>query len=214
MKQAFSILVAVVLTAMLFPTSGQGQSVTIGSQVWMTKNLNVDKFRNGDPIPQAKSDAEWEAAGEKEQPAWCYYDNDSSKGAKFGKLYNWYAVNDPRGLAPKGWHIPTNAEWTILTDYLGGEEVAGGKMKSKEDWSNEGNATNSSGFSALPGGSRIPAGTFEKIGLEVIWWSTTVFGMEDLGDIIWHRILQSCCDDLFQSYSFYTSGSYVRCIKD
>ena len=110
------------------------QTVTIGSQVWMTKNLDVSTFRNGDPIPQAKTKEEWEKARENQQPAWCYYDNDPANGAKYGKLYNWYAVNDSRGLAPVGYHIPSDAEWTKLTDFLGGESVAGTKMKSKSGW--------------------------------------------------------------------------------
>ena len=87
------------------------QTVTIGTQVWMTKNLDVATFRNGDPIPEAKSNEEWEKAGENKQPAWCYYNNDPANGAKYGKLYNWYAVNDPRGLAPEGWHVPNIDEW-------------------------------------------------------------------------------------------------------
>ena len=113
----------------------QAQTVTIGTQVWTTKNLDVSTFRNGEVIPQASSDEAWKAALENKQPAWCYYDNDPANGTKYGKLYNWYAVNDPRGLAPAGYHIPTDAEWTVLTDYLGGEDVvAGKKMKSTSGW--------------------------------------------------------------------------------
>jgi len=108
------------------------ETVTIGTQVWMTNNLNVDKFRNGDPIPQAKTNEEWKAAGENKQPAWCYYDNDPANGAKYGKLYNWYAVNDARGLAPAGYHVPSDAEWTILENQLGSD--AGTKMKSTSGW--------------------------------------------------------------------------------
>ena len=100
------------------------QTVTIGTQVWMTKNLDLATFRNGDPIPEAKTDEEWEKAGENKQPAWCYYDNDPANGAKYGKLYNWYAVIDSRGLAPVGYHIPSDADWTKLNDFLGGEGVA------------------------------------------------------------------------------------------
>lgn len=110
------------------------QTVTIGAQVWMTKNLDVSTFRNGDPIPQAKTNEEWEKAGENKQAAWCYYENDASNGTKYGKLYNWYAVVDVRGLAPQGYHIPSDQEWTILTDYLGGEAAAGTKMKSVSGW--------------------------------------------------------------------------------
>jgi uncharacterized protein (TIGR02145 family) len=112
----------------------QAQTVTIGTQVWTTKNLDVSTFRNGDVIPQASTDEAWEAAGENKQPAWCYYDNDPKNGTKYGKLYNWYAVNDPRGLAPEGYHIPTDAEWTVLTDYLGGERSESKKMKSTSGW--------------------------------------------------------------------------------
>ena len=113
---------------------GQIQTVTIGTQVWMTKNLDVSTFRNGDGIPQAKTDEEWEAAGDNKQPAWCYYENNAANGTKYGKLYNWYAVNDARGLAPAGYHIPTDEEWTVLSTFLGGEDVAGKKMKSTSGW--------------------------------------------------------------------------------
>ncbi len=127
------------------------QTVTIGTQVWMSKNLDVAKFRNGDPIPEAKTDEEWYKAVKNKQPAWCYYENDPANGAKYGKLYNWYAVNDSRGLAPVGYHIPSDAEWTQLTDYLGGRDVAGGKMKSTTGWKAPNkDASNSSGFSGLP----------------------------------------------------------------
>ena len=108
---------------------GFAQSVTIGTQTWTTKNLDVATFRNGDAIPQAKTNEEWKAGRENKQPAWCYYDNDAKNGTKYGKLYNWYAVNDARGLAPAGWHIPTDEEWTVLSTFLGGGDVAGKKMK-------------------------------------------------------------------------------------
>jgi len=124
----------VVVTAPTPTSSGPYKTVTIGSQVWMAKNLEVSTFRNGDVIPQVTSDAEWKAAGENKQPAWCYYDNDAKNGTKYGKLYNWYAVNDPRGLAPAGYHVPTDAEWTTLEDYLGDDP--GKKMKSTTGWEN------------------------------------------------------------------------------
>jgi uncharacterized protein (TIGR02145 family) len=100
------------------------QNVTIGNQVWMTENLNVDKFSSGDIISEAKTDEAWIKAGENKQPAWCYYDNDPQKGDKYGKLYNWYAVADARGLCPAGWHAPSDDDWTVLTDYLRGEAAA------------------------------------------------------------------------------------------
>jgi uncharacterized protein (TIGR02145 family) len=114
--------------------TGSNKSVQIGTQTWTTENLNVSTFRNGDPIMEAKTNEEWEQAGENKQPAWCYYENDPKNGAKYGKLYNWFAVNDPRGLAPAGFHIPTDAEWTILSTFLGGESTAGKKMKSLSGW--------------------------------------------------------------------------------
>jgi uncharacterized protein (TIGR02145 family) len=117
------------LTFVTFSGFGNSQSIKIGTLTWTAKNLDVTTFRNGDSIPQAKSDAEWVAAGENYQPAWCYYDNDPKNGTKYGKLYNWFAVNDARGLAPSGWHIPTDEEWTELSTFLGGEDVAGDKMK-------------------------------------------------------------------------------------
>lgn len=114
--------------------SGPYKTVTIGAQVWMKENLNVSTFRNGDPIPEAKTDEEWKAAGDAKQPAWCYYDNDPKNGAKYGKLYNWYAVNDSRGLAPEGWHVPTDVEWSVLIGYLGGEKDITKKIKSTSGW--------------------------------------------------------------------------------
>ncbi len=112
--------------------TGSYKSVKIGNQTWMAENLNVSTFRNGDPIPQAKTNEEWEKAGKDGRPAWCYYENDPKNGAKYGKLYNWHAVNDSRGLAPTGWHIPTDAEWTTLDNQLG--DAAGKKMKSTSGW--------------------------------------------------------------------------------
>jgi len=125
----------ILLFLVIFSVSNSfGQTVTIGTQVWSTKNLDVATFRNGDPIPQAKTEEEWEAAGDNKQPAWCYYENNTANGTKYGKLYNWYAVNDARGLAPTGYHIPTDEEWTALSTFLGGEDVAGKKMKSSSGW--------------------------------------------------------------------------------
>jgi len=139
MKKVSLILSAVVMTGMMLSSFGGGASnqegasneVTIGSQVWMTKNLDVSTFRNGDPIPEAKTDEEWKKAGENGEPAWCYYNNNPDNGERYGKLYNWYAVNDSRGLAPEGWKIPSNKDWRRLTDFLGGQKVAGTKMRSK-----------------------------------------------------------------------------------
>jgi uncharacterized protein (TIGR02145 family) len=184
--------------------------VTIGSQVWTSTNLDVSTFRNGDPIPEAKTMEEWEKAGKNKQPAWCYYDNDPSNGAKYGKLYNWYAVNDPRGLAPNGYHIPTDAEWTILTDYLGGEDNAGTKMKSTSGWKDNGNGTNSSGFSGLPGGYRFNDGTFSGIGYYGYWWSSS----ESYTDDAWYRSLYYSSGYVYRYSSSKENGFSVRCLRD
>jgi len=98
------------------------QTVTIGKQVWMTKNLDVDKFANGDDITEAKTEEEWEKAIQEERPAWCYFNNKPRKGKKYGKIYNWYAVIDSRGLAEEGWRIPNDEDWKILTKTLSKDE--------------------------------------------------------------------------------------------
>jgi TolA-binding protein len=123
-------------TANQVTQTGSYKSVKIGTQTWMAENLNVSTFRNGDPIMEAKTNEEWEKAGKEGKPAWCNYENDPKNGAKYGKLYNWYAVNDPRGLAPAGWHVPSDAEWTTLGDQLGDE--ASNKMKSTSGWNGYG----------------------------------------------------------------------------
>src|SRR5210317_1010044 len=125
MKILFLVLSPAIMAAMIksYPIDAtdevsEKKEISIGNQVWMLDNLNVDKFRNGDSIPQAKTDEEWENAGINGQPAWCYYDNNPDNGKRYGKLYNWHAVNDSRGLAPKGWHIPSAQEWIVLLDNL------------------------------------------------------------------------------------------------
>ena len=112
------------------------ETVNIGDQIWTTQNLSVNKFRNGDIIPLAKTSEEWEAAGLAEKPAWCYYESIAKNGSKYGKLYNWYAVHDTRGLAPVGYHIPSDSEWDILVENIGGDKIAGKKMKSITGWLN------------------------------------------------------------------------------
>ena len=111
--------------------SKTSDTVTIGSQIWATKNLSVTTFRNGDNIPEAKTSEEWKKAGKEKKAAWCYYNNDPANGEKYGKLYNWYAVSDPRGIAPEGYHVPGSLEWERLISGLGGNYAAGKKLKSK-----------------------------------------------------------------------------------
>ena len=196
------------------------KSVRIGDQLWMTRNLDVDRFRNGDLIPHVKSDEEWIKAGENGQPAWCYYDNDPENGKKYGKLYNWFAVNDLRGLAPEGWHVPADEEWTILTEFLGGK-IAGGSMKSIEDWEKwsdefgrprNGNGSNSSSFNGLPGGSRGSDGKFHNVKHEAFFWSAS----SKNDSIAFYRNLFTKKEVLFNTnfVNFLKSGgSSVRCCK-
>jgi len=186
------------------------KTVKIGQQVWMAENLNTDRFRNGDLIPEAKTIEEWEVAGNNKQPAWCYYENAPANGAKYGKLYNWYAVSDSRGLAPVGYHIPSDGEWTILTDYLGGEEIAGSKMKSKQGWAKDGNGTNSSGFSGLPGCYRGFDGAFSYVGYNGSWWSPT----EGSAGSAWGRVLGYEDGDVDRLYTGKAEGFSVRCLRD
>lgn len=186
-------------------------SVIIGNQEWMTENLNTDVFRNGDPIPKAQSEAEWREAGASGKPAWCYYNNDPGNGILYGKLYNWYAVNDPRGLAPEGWHLPSDEEWTKLTDYLGGQFQAGGKLKSTSLWENpnEG-ATNESGFSGLPGGYCGSDGYFSLVGCVGYWWSSS----EDNTDAARTRNLDCLAEDVSRHINLKSDGYSVRCLRD
>ncbi len=192
----------------LFTQINYAQTVTIGKQVWMTKNLNVDKFRNGDRIPHAKTVEKWIEAHNNKQPAWCYYDNDPANGKKYGKLYNWYAVNDSRGLAPIGYHIPTDAEWTILKDFLG--EGAGTKMKCTSGWKDNGICTDSSSFSALPGGYLGLIGTFISVGKVGYWWSSTESNMTQAWYHYLHYINGYTDRDFFDK----RYGLSVRCLKD
>jgi uncharacterized protein (TIGR02145 family) len=189
------------------PTSSE---VVIGTQAWTTINLNVDKFRNGDIIPEAKTDDEWEAANTNKTPAWSYYSNSVDSGAIYSKLYNWYAVNDSRGLAPTGWHIPSDAEWTTLTTYLGGLSETGLKMKNTCGWIDGGNGSNTSGFAGLPSGFRGKSGTFHNIKYYGEWWSST----EDDTDYAYYRYLRSSNTNVGRSNYIKGSGLSVRCLRD
>jgi len=149
-------------------------TVKINTQFWMQQNLKTSYYRNGDLIPEVTSESSWALLI---SGAWCWYDNDSAKyAAVYGKLYNWYAVTDPRGLAPSGWHIPSDAEWTALATSLGGDDVAGGSLKETgtSHWGSPNNdATDITGFKGLPGGYHIDQGMCEYVGYFGDWWSST-----------------------------------------
>ncbi len=139
----------------------------------MAENLRVNTFRNGDIIPEAKTNEEWDKAGQNGEPAWCYYDNDPANEKKYGKLYNWFAVNDLRGLAAKTWRAASYDDWRQLTYFLGGSHYAGKLLKSQTEWIKRGNGTNEAGFNALPGGLRYYGGVFYDIGKTGYWWTLT-----------------------------------------
>lgn len=149
------------------------KEIVIGKQTWMQTNLNTVTFKNGDLISEAKNSEDWLKAATEKQPAWCYFGNNQKNGLKYGRLYNWYAVNDARGIAPAGWHVPTDVEWTELIDYLGGAVVALNKMKSSSNWKRKGNGNNASGFSGLPSGYRGVNGKFYAKKWYTAYWSSS-----------------------------------------
>jgi uncharacterized protein (TIGR02145 family) len=194
-------------------------SVTIGTQVWQSSNLDLATYRDGTPIPQVTDPTAW---ANLTTGAWCYYNNDPANGAIYGKLYNWYAVagihdNDPNTpnkiLAPQGWHIPNDAEWTMLTTFLGGESVAGGKMKAMGTslWrSPNTGATNSSGFTGLPGGDRTKFGTFDFIGNYGYWWGSSEYSTSNA----WSRSLSPGNGSAYRTNYIKIYGFSVRCLRD
>ena len=189
-------------------TSG---NVVIGTQTWTSCNLNVTTFANGDPIPEVSDPTAWAALT---TPAWCYYNNDPANNLSYGKLYNWYAVNDPRGLAPTGYHVPSDSEWTILTNLLGGETIAGGPLKQTGTcfWNSPNiDATNSSGFSALAGGVRDGFGTFSNFGFTGNYWSSSLVPSIDY----YYRQLHSFDGIVNRNYgNFEKLGFSVRVIQN
>ena len=204
----------------------QYNSVIIGTQEWMKENLNVSKYSDGTIIPQVTDSAQW---ANLTTGAWCYYNNDAGNGAIYGKLYNWYAVagihdNDPNTpnklIAPQGWHIPNNAEWNTLQNFLdpnasGGmnNNLAGGKMKSTGTslWNSPNTAaTNESGFTGLPGGSRSSNSIFSNVGNNGVWWS--LFSNESIFNLSLNYISNAAI--ITYNFNSYKLGYSVRCIND
>jgi uncharacterized protein (TIGR02145 family) len=187
--------------------------VQIGNQTWTVQNLDVDVFRNGETIPEAKTKEEWISAVKTKKPVWCYYYNDPKNGVKSGKLYNWYAINDQRGLAPQGWHIPTDEEWTTLVQFLGDDKNLAAKIKSSEGWKNDNNGKNTSGLSLIPGGYRYSNGFFDPSGSSAYYWSSSIDEKLKGDSIALGRSLGY--DGSFQTYWLSKGlGLSVRCIKD
>ncbi|MEA4935104.1 MAG: fibrobacter succinogenes major paralogous domain-containing protein [Paludibacter sp.] len=189
-------------------------TVTIGTQTWMAENLKTTHYRNGDPIPNVTGDSQW---GNLYSGAYCWYDNNIANKDIYGALYNGYAVKDSRNIAPQGWHVPTKEEWITLINYLGGDSVAGGKLKQKGtaywDSPNTG-ASNSSEFNALPGGYRQRGtGIFLYKGTNAYFRSST----EEFAsgyDSAWLMMLWSQASKSSVTYAEKTTGFSVRCIKD
>lgn len=174
-------------------------SVKIGHQEWMAENLNVDKFRNGDLIPHAKSYEEWTKAIKREEPAWCYYENDPENGKIYGKLYNWVAVNYHKGLAPMGWHVASDEEWTTLINYCGGEFIAGDKLKG-----------NKNAFAALPGSFRYLEGFFGDSRNHGYWWTAT----EAYSVAAYCRFICFSYSNVSRDSKLKYFGFSVRCVRD
>ena len=190
------------------------KTVTIGTQTWMAENIKVSKYSDGTTIPNITDNTQWQ---NDTSGAWSYYNNDAANNTKYGKLYNWYAVsktsNGNKNVCPTGWHVPTDAEWTVLIDYLGGETVAGSKMKEvgTTSWNIPNtDATNTSLFSALPGGSRGSFGNYGNDGSGGNWWGSTEYGTDDA----WNRNLRTDNGVANRYYYSKKGGLSVRCLRD
>ncbi|MEI6753121.1 MAG: fibrobacter succinogenes major paralogous domain-containing protein, partial [Paludibacter sp.] len=186
-------------------------SVTIGTQTWMVENLKTTHYRNGDAIANVTDNTAWSALS---TGAWCDYANTAANGTKYGHLYNWFAVADSRIIAPVGWHIATDVEWATLTTYLGGADVAGGKLKEigTGNWlSPNTSATNESGFSALPGGYRFYySGNFDQLGIDGSWWMASEYDT----NYAWNIAVYNNYSNVYMRYGYKMFGFSVRCIRD
>jgi uncharacterized protein (TIGR02145 family) len=196
-------------------------NVTIGTQIWTTRNLEVTTYRDGTEIPQVTDPTEWKNLT---TGAWCYYKNDTANGVIFGKLYNWYAVagihdNDPytpnKKLAPEGYHIPTDIEWKTLITFLKGPIVAGGYMKAigTSLWITPNTAaSNNTGFTGLPGGYRYTNGSFDYIGLYGNWWSSSEYNVDSTDAVAY--LLGYNNGNLYRNTITKKEGYSVRCLRD
>jgi len=187
-------------------------SVTIGTQEWMTENLRTTKYSDGTAIPNVTDNSQWENLS---TGAWCNYNNSSSNDATYGKLYNWYAASNSRNVCPTGWHVPTDSEWTVLTDYLtanGHSGAEGTALKATSGWSSGVNGTDDYGWLGLPGGGRATYGYFDLVGNygTGTWWSSSQYGTNDA----WSRDLSYYDDGVDRNLSLKDYGFSVRCLRD
>jgi uncharacterized protein (TIGR02145 family) len=196
------------------------QTVLIGDQCWMMENLKVTHYRNGDPIEHVTDNSIWEGLS---SGAYCAYDNDQNNVVTYGRLYNWYAVDDSRNIAPEGWHVPTDDEWKQLEIYLGMSQAQadgtslrgtdeGGKLKDTTvHWASPNvGATNESGFSGLPGGYRPKSGQFFVMGNTAFFWTSA----EHDDSSTWYRTLPHLYSQVSRSILDKRSGCSVRCVRD
>ena len=187
------------------------KTIVIGTQEWMAENLKASHYRNGDLIPVVTGPNTWAGLS---TGATCWYNNDSATyNCPYGKLYNWYTTVDARNLCPTGWHVPTDAEWTILGTFLGGDAIAGVKMKSTgtQYWNSPNSAAdNSSGFSGLPGGNRYSNGAYYDVGYGGSWWSSS----QDATADAWYRLLSYYYGYLYRNFNYMRNGFSVRCLRD
>ena len=188
----------------------QYKTVRMGNQTWMAENLNVTRFRNGDPIMEAQTMDEWREADLAGIPAWCYYNEDAENAPQLGKLYNWHAVRDARGLAPTKWHIPNMEEWTRMFNFIGGNQKAGAILKDTTGWHENGNGSSMTGFAAKPSGSRDFSSNFKGVKRFGYWWVNEEHGAETAWGI-----------DMGFSYGNINlfafrkgNGFAVRCVRD
>jgi len=198
-----------VLVVFCLQSCAEEELFQVGNDAWMVENLRVKTFRNGDPILEAKTQEEWLKAGQDKLPAFCIQENLKGNEKTFGILYNAYAVRDVRGLAPKGFHISTDQEWERLIRFLGGNEMAGGKLKDPESWSSNHSAIGS-GFNARPGGVRIFEGSFSNVNRSVYFWTSTE---ESTAMQFYYRLVDEG-NGLDRNYAFLNYGMYVRCVKN
>lgn len=197
------------LLSVFYSCISDNDTVVIGNDEWMTENLSVKKFNNGDPIPEAKTDEEWLKAGQDKSPAWCYQNNDPANENSYGILYNYYAVSDERGILPDGFHLATDVEWSNLVNAAGGDEVAASRLKDPEYWDGKDNGS-SLGFNARPGGVRIFDGGFSNMDRAVYYWTST----EESPLTHFYFRMQSDNDKVDRNYGFINYGMYLRCVKN
>ena len=188
------------------------KTVTIGTQTWMSENIKTTKYQNGDLIGSTTTVSLDISNETTPKYQWSYGGNESNSDT-YGRIYTWYAATDNRGICPAGWHLPTDAEWTTLTTYLGGESVAGGKLKETATtrWlSPNTDATNEVNFTALPGGYRNQNGEYTGIGNYGYWWSSTQNSMISA----WNRSMSYGSSSVGRNASYERNGHSIRCVKD